>query len=98
VVLHDLDLLRIAVLPHKTDPTPIVAPDAVLSAPIAGKGLELIARERAEVVESLSGMQLRQLALSDPGNALKPTRRIPWNNASASRFRKDRITCSGHYG
>ncbi len=22
----------------------------------------------------------------------------PWNNASASRFRKDRITCSGYYG
>jgi hypothetical protein len=49
----------------------------VLPLPITAKGLEVIARKRAEVVESLGGMQLRQLALSDPGKALKPTRRIP---------------------
>src|SRR2546428_13261184 len=53
VVVHDLDLPRIAVLPHETDPILIVDPDAVLAAPIARKGFELIARERAEVVQSL---------------------------------------------
>jgi hypothetical protein len=49
----------------------------VLPPPIPAKGLEVIARKRAQVVESLGGMQLRQLALSDPRNVPEPTRRVP---------------------
>jgi hypothetical protein len=98
VVVHDLDVLRFAVLPHETDPILVIDPDAVLPPPITAEGLEVVTRKRAQVVESLGRVQLRQLALSDPGNAPEPTRRVPWNNASASRFRKDRITCSRYYG
>jgi len=74
VVVHDLDVLRFAVLPHETDPILVIDPDAVLRPPITAKGLEVIARKRAQVVESLGGMQLRQLALSDPSNVPKPSR------------------------
>ena len=77
MVVHYLDLLRVTVLPHEADPILIVDPDTVLAPPIAGKDLEVIARERTQVFESLGRMQLRQLALSDPGNALELTRRIP---------------------
>jgi hypothetical protein len=66
VVVHDLDVLRFAVLPHEADPILVIDPDAVLPPPITAKGLEVIARKRAQVVESLGRVQLRQLALSDP--------------------------------
>ena len=77
VVVHDLDVLRFAVLPHEADPILVIDPDAVLPPPITAKGLEVIARKRAQVVESLGGVQLRQLALSDPSNVPEPTRRVP---------------------
>jgi hypothetical protein len=77
VVVHDLDVLRFAVLPHEADPILVIDPDAVLPPPVTAKGLEVIARKRAQVVESLCCMQLRQLALSDPGNVPEPTRRVP---------------------
>jgi hypothetical protein len=77
VVVHHLDLLRFAVLPGETDPILVFDPDAVLPLPIAGKSLKVIARERAEVVEALGGVQLRQLQLRDPGDGSKPSRRVP---------------------
>jgi hypothetical protein len=76
VVVHHLDLLRFAVLPHEADPILVVDPDAVLPPPIAGKNLKVIARKRAQVVESMGCVKLRELALCDPGNAPKPARRV----------------------
>jgi hypothetical protein len=76
VVVHDLDVLRFAVLPHEADSILVIDPDAVLPPPITAKGLEVIARKRAQVVESLGRVQLRQLALSDPGNVPEPPRRV----------------------
>ena len=77
MVVHDLDVLHFAVLPHEADPILVIDPDAMLRSPITAKGLEVIARKRAQVVESLGGVQLRQLALSDPSNVPEPTRRVP---------------------
>jgi hypothetical protein len=77
VVVHHFDLLRFAVLPDEADPILVVDPNAVLPLPIAGKSLKAIARERAEVVEALGGVQLRQLPLRDPGNGSEPPRRVP---------------------
>ena len=74
MVVDYLDLVRFAVLPCEADPILVVDPDAVLPPPIAGKGFKVIARERAQVVESLGCVQLRQLALCDPGNSPKPPR------------------------
>jgi hypothetical protein len=53
VVVHHFDLLRVAVLPHEADPALIVDPYAVLPASISSESLEVVARERAQVVESL---------------------------------------------
>ena len=77
MVVHDLDVLRFAILPHEADPKLVIDPDAVLPPAITAKGFEVIARKRAQVVESLGCMQLRQLALSDPSNVPEPTRRVP---------------------
>jgi hypothetical protein len=76
VVIHHLDLLCAAVLPHEADPILIVDPDAVLPSPISAESLEVVARERAEIVESLRRVQLHEPALRDPGNAPKTTRGI----------------------
>jgi hypothetical protein len=76
VVVHHLDLLRLAVLPHEADPILVVDPHAVLPPPIAGKSLKVIAWKRAQVVESLRCVKLCELALCDPGDAPKPARRI----------------------
>lgn len=76
MVVHHLDLLRVAVLPDEADPILVVDPNAVLPLPIAGKSLKVIARERAEVVEALGGVQLRQLPLRNPGNGSEPPRRV----------------------
>ena len=77
MVVDHLDLLGVAVLPHETDPVLIVDPDAVLPTTVPSERLEVVARERAQVVEALRGVELDQLALSDPGNAAEPSRRIP---------------------
>jgi len=76
VVVHHLDLLCVAVLPGEADPILVVDPDAVLSTAISTENFEAVAWESAQVVESLRCMQLRQFALSDPGNTPKPPRRI----------------------
>jgi hypothetical protein len=76
VVVHDLDLLCIAILPNEADPILIIDPDAVQPSPISRERLQVIARERAQVVESLRRVQLQELSLSDAGNAPKPSRRI----------------------
>jgi hypothetical protein len=76
VVVDDFNLVSVAVSPHEADPILIVDPDAVLAPPVPGERLEVIARERAEVFESLDRVQLRQLPLHDPGNVPKPARRV----------------------
>jgi hypothetical protein len=59
VVVHYLDLLCPAVVPHEADPILIIDPDAVLALAIASEGLKVIARECAEVFESSSRVELR---------------------------------------
>lgn len=76
MVVHDLDLLRFAVLPDETDSILIVDTDAVLPPSITGQSLKVIPWKRAQVVESLGCVKLRELALCDPGDAPKPARRV----------------------
>jgi hypothetical protein len=56
VIVHDLDLVRFAVLPHEADPIPVVDPDAMLPLPVTGEGFEMVTRKGAQVVESLGGV------------------------------------------
>lgn len=37
----------------------------------------MIPWKRAQIIESLRGVKLRELALYDPGHAPKPARRVP---------------------
>ena len=76
MVISDLYIERVSFFPHETDPPLVVDPDAVLPPPIAGKSLKVIARKRAQVVESLGCVKLRELTLCDPGNAPKLARRV----------------------
>jgi hypothetical protein len=76
VVVHHFDLLCFAVPPNETDPKLVVDPDAALPSPVAGESLKVIPRKRAQVVESLGCVKLRELALPDPGNASNPARRV----------------------
>jgi len=76
VVVHHFDLLRVAVLPHEADPILIVDPYAVLSTSVSAEGLEVVAWERAQVVQSVRCVQLYQLALSDTGDTPKPPGRM----------------------
>ena len=76
MVVHHLDLLRVTALPEEADPVLVVDPDAVLPTPVSTESLEVVAWERSQVVEPLRRVQLRELALRDPGNAPKPTRRM----------------------
>jgi hypothetical protein len=76
VVVHHFDLLSVAVLPYEADPILVVDPDAVLTTSISTESLEVVARERAQVVKPVRRVQLHQLALSDPGNAPKPPCRM----------------------
>jgi hypothetical protein len=75
VVVDHLDLLCVAILPHEADPILIIDPDAVLPTPIAGESLQVVPRERPQVVQSLRCVHLDQLALSHPSDAPKPSRR-----------------------
>ena len=62
MVIHDLDIMRIAVRPTKADSPLIVDPDAVLSRPIALEPLEPIAGWHAKVIERFGGIDNHQLA------------------------------------
>jgi hypothetical protein len=76
VVVHDLDLLRFAVFPDEADSILIVDTDAVLPPSITGQSLKVIPGKRAQVVESLGCVKLRELALCYAGDAPKPARRV----------------------
>ena len=62
MVIHDLDIVRIAVRPTKADAPLIVDPDAVLSRPIALEPLEPIPGWHPKVIERFSGIDNHQLA------------------------------------
>ena len=76
MIVHHFDLLRVAVLPYEADPVLIVDPYAVLPTPISSESLEVVARKRPQIVESLRCVELHQLALNDPGNTSKAPRRM----------------------
>jgi hypothetical protein len=62
VIVDDRDVVRVPVLPAKTDPPLIVDSNAVLAGPTAAKFLQAIARWHAKLVESLSSIDDPELA------------------------------------
>jgi hypothetical protein len=63
VVIHDLNVVGIAVLPPKAHPK-LVDADAVLARSVLGQLFEPIVRRRSQVVELRRGMQHREFPLS----------------------------------
>jgi hypothetical protein len=74
MVVHDLDIVRIAVAPAKADSPLIVDSNAVLAGPIAAKLLEPITGRDSKIVQDLAGVHQQQLPKR---RALKPSRPPP---------------------
>ena len=63
--------MSVTLPPDEADAILVVDPDAVLSQPVSTQSFDAVARESAEVIESLGRVQLRQLALRHPGDPPK---------------------------
>ena len=77
MIVHDLHVVGIPVMPDEADAVLIVDPDAVLPSSVACQRFEAIARERGEIAELPSSMQLLQFPLSHPRNPLQTTAEPP---------------------
>ena len=68
MIVHDLDLVGVAVLPDEADPPLIIDADAVLAAASTLERLEPVARRDAQVLERGGSIERRELRLSALGN------------------------------
>jgi hypothetical protein len=72
VIIHDLNIVGVAVPPPKADTPPIVDPDAVLPSTVSRQFLEPVARRHSQViqrfgrVENEKPSQGRALKISGP--------------------------------
>ena len=86
MVVHDFDVIRIAIAPDEAEPPLVVDPDAVLSDPIVRESLQVIARWLPEILEPDRRGQRPKLATSHLGQiawkalrpAIRPDRRRPF--------------------
>jgi len=68
VIVHDFDLVGIAIFPYKADAPLVVDANAVLPCPVVLQGLKPVARWEAQGVKARCGVQLRELT---PGNGVQ---------------------------
>src|SRR5215472_368850 len=66
VVVDDLNLVGVALVPHETDPPPVIDANAVLTLPVTTQCLQSIARWSGQVAQFLRLMDLSQLTLGNP--------------------------------
>jgi hypothetical protein len=71
VVIDDLNVVRIAVPPHKTDTPLVIDPDAVRPGAIALEHFQLIARRHAKILQPPCLMQVQKFPARGPFNRLK---------------------------
>jgi hypothetical protein len=71
VVVHDLNVLRIALTPRKADAPLVVDSDTVTPRAIAFQEFKLISRRHAKIFQPQRPMQVQQLPPSKPFNGLK---------------------------
>lgn len=82
VVVHDRDVIRVAVPPDETHPPLVVDPDAVLAGAVAAQLLQTVARWDAEVVERFRRVDRDELPEHDPAQLGRvPTDRIAGKEA-----------------
>ena len=63
VIVHNLDLIGVAVVPNKADAPLVVDADAVLTIVVARKSLKAITGRDSQVIQVRSVMEHHQLAL-----------------------------------
>jgi len=66
MIIHDFHVVRMAVLPDKTDPPFFVDADRMLPLPIASQRFQLIARRRSQNSQFRRSVQLQQLSQRHP--------------------------------
>jgi hypothetical protein len=85
VLVHYLDIIRLAVSPNETNPPLAVDADAVLAGPISLEYFEVVVRGKPKLLQCFSGMEVEELSprytLDRPeakhGPILKEHLRIP---------------------
>jgi len=77
VIIHNLDLLRPARRPHKTDMKLIIDADAMLSGTFAFKAFQPIARRHAQIIEYCGNRQLAQFTPRDGFDIHEPLHPLP---------------------
>jgi len=73
MVIHDLNVIRIAIAPHKADAPLIVDTDTVLSLSITFERFQTVTRGRREVAQFSGNVQLSKFPLRHP---LEPSKRF----------------------
>jgi len=77
VVVHDLDVVRIPVTPHKTKTPSAVDADTVLPLPVAAQGFQAVPRRCRQIAQFSSAVQLAKFSASDPFHRSKAATRLP---------------------
>lgn len=67
MIVHDFNVMCLAVAPHETDPPLVVDPDAMLSCAITFERFKAIAGWNAQILQSRGGMKVVE---PPPGHAL----------------------------
>jgi hypothetical protein len=62
VIIHNLNIERVAILPNKTDSPLIVNPNAVLPFPVPMQGFQAVSRWRSQISQFIRAIQLPQLS------------------------------------
>jgi hypothetical protein len=71
VIIHYLDVMRLAITPDETDPPLIVDANAMLPSPITLEGFKTVAWRNTKILQSPARLQVEQFA---PGYAFDCTK------------------------
>jgi len=76
VVIHNFNLVRVALAPYEANPPLVVDPNTVLAFSVSAQALQPIPWWRGQIAESCSEMQLVKLSPGNTLNRLKPAHRF----------------------
>jgi hypothetical protein len=71
MVIHYFHILDAAIFPDKANSVPVIDPDAVLAAPIAMQGFQLISRRYLEIIDCVRRIEHFQFPPRCALNGLK---------------------------
>ncbi len=72
MIVHYLDVMRLAVTPDEANSPLVVDPNAVLTRSISLKRLDAVARRNAKVLQPPGGVKIEQFASGHAFDSLKP--------------------------